>query len=103
MSDLGRETVKSLEEWHDMPSVTLARWQWRMVLQGLARAYDDYHSKRPSTGLPVVQAMAKDEIVALIHATINDIGLQLEIVRDSDISIVSPTHTFAPAPAGEGS
>lgn len=98
MSANGRLTVESLDEWGDMPPVTLSRWQWRMVLQGLARSYDLYHDRRPSDGLPVIGAMAKEEIVALIHATINDIGLQLEVVRDSDISVVSPTHTFQPGP-----
>lgn len=95
---LGTTTAASLQEWEEMPPVTLAHWQVRMVLQALAFSFDEYNKVTPSRRLPAIKSIVIDEVAGLIQATINDIALQTGVVREDSVATVSPTTQMVAAP-----
>lgn len=91
MSDLGTTLVDNLGEWEELPPITLSRWQVRMVLQSLARSYDDYQTPRPANALVAIRGIVIEDVTALLQATINDIALQAGLIASKDVSVVQST------------
>lgn len=102
MSTLGARTAEDLGEWEERSPITLAHWQVRMVLQSLAASYDRYHERRPSDALPAIGSVCRDEVVALLQSTINDIAEQAGLIEGVSVEIVRPLRTTSPFPVAVG-